>query len=900
MTKIPKYFSPNDYIKLNGDLKYVNNFDPITHFLSFGHNENRKYNLLANTNYPYLLHFLDIKKYDFDYFNDLIVAYKINNDKISSQIQTFDPNLYTIHSSDIMPIIEDIIFDQDMKYIKNGIYSDRELAKNINNFTLSKLLFETLNKISDPYYIKPNDPYKIDLLKDIFLTENKFEFIYRYFKFHTKYISDLGFTISNSIFNQKTAVIVETRNHILLKDIVYNIMFNLGSEWNLHIFCGFDNFIYVKNTFPNVKITLLPFHNLSVDLYDFIFLNTFFWNSIETEDILIFQTDTYLVSNPDELFINHNVYIGAPHRNEHCGTNYLTPSKFGLNGGLSFRKKSAMIHSINNIKVSDIDKYRISNGLKTIVRTPIHVFDINYEFLNKHFNINQNSIFIEFQQKPLINDYNPSKFDSTIESYKNFIYTVFNTDLIFEDVFFSHATEMLNYPLVGHFLAKKLFIQEDIYGHLIDIKGVHGWDKPYFALPYHKNIIKKYTLKLLNKKTLTTEAAGSIDDIDHHINKVNILIVCHNMKGGTEKYVKDVININKTYITNNFPNKNISIDFIRIKESNNQTTNITFNDVPIKLVQASTNFLIDNEYDIIHIHYLNEPAFILYRFIMELVNNAYPTKLIITIHDYHFIINDKINEYHLTIYNTNQSFLDEIKTKPININRMQNYKNMFYKADLILTGSTVCKIVYNYVFDLSHNIIKVHPHPEITYFEPICSSYNELNLSTLNIAVIGSIAVSKGSHMIQDMSSYINKMKIPWKIFHIGSGFNRNVKKSFDIVSIGSYSSEEHLRELLIENKINLIWFPAFRHESFCYTLTLAIQTNLPIIAYDSGTFRERLSNYQSPFKIHTCDYICEFLYKDIFELWDQLKNNTYSKIDYDNENLLTYDKISYEQIYAT
>jgi hypothetical protein len=864
MIKIPKHFNPNDYISLNGDIRYYRNINATNHYIINGHNENRKYNKLANSNYPFKLHLIDITKYNYNFFDDLIIDLKIDNN-IKNIYKKFESELNVNLKTTYYGIIHNILNDKNNNFIENGIYCERSLAKHLSHEQLHDLLNKYISQtdvLEDIVYSTP---------KEIFNIQNKFVFFHEFFKFNTKYISGLGFEIKNSINNNKTAVIIETRNHILFKHVVYNIMFNLGTDWNLHIFCGYDNYNYVKSIFPKIKITLLPFYNLSVDLYDFICLNEFFWNQISTEDILIFQTDTYLINKIDEI-MNDYVYLGAPHENIHGKISFLTPNNFGLNGGLSLRKKSVMLHCINNIKASDIDNYRISKGCHEIYRTPINEIEIDIDFFVNYFSVAPDSIE-----------------------------NMFNIDLIFEDVYFSHSIEMLKYPLPKTFVSKYFILQEKIHGTIYNVKGVHGWDKKYMPLEYHKTLLKKYIFRLLNKfknKSSLLQLTDSTNNTNlrnlDYDTIINVLIICHNMGGGTEKYVRDVININNKYIDTNYSNKKINFDIIRIKESNTQSINILFNNINVKLTNKSANFLKNTIYDVIHIHYLNEPAFILYDFIMEIMLNHSFNKprLIITLHDYHFIVNDRTNEYHLTIFNSNQNFIDELKLNKNNIINFEKYRKLFIEAELIITGSSTLKIIYNYVFNLNPNIIKIIPHPEPIYFTPINLP---LDFSELNIAVIGAISVSKGSHMIQEMSNFILKSSIPWKIFHIGSGFNYNTKKPQHINIIGSYSSETELKQLLIKNNINIIWFPAFRHESFCYTLTLAMQTELPIIAYDSGTFKERLSFYKHPYKIHYSDYSFNSIYNDINEFWSELKSGNYTKQNYE---IFSYDNINYARIY--
>jgi len=572
MIKLPKYFKSDSYFNLNKDLHKIN---PQEHFKKFGYKENKKYNELINTNYPIYLHLYNL----YDHFHDIIIDFKLKNIQLNYKF----PDDFLLYN-----VIASIIIDGNEKFIEKGIYSDRDLIKNIS-YNEFKTLLETYsnNEPKENIYLIPNNIFKI---------ENKFRFFYEYFKFHTVYIENAGFKINNNPNNINTAVIVETRNHIMFKYIVYNIMYNLGPTWNLHIFCGYDNYDYVKLTFPNVKITLLPFYNLSVDLYDFIFMNNFFWNSIDTENILIFQTDTFLVSPPINIINNNYPYIGAPHSNIHGGISFLTPKQFGLNGGFSFRKKSIMLYCIKNISPVDIDNYRSSNNMQKIFRTNIQIVDIDFDFLINNFNINRSDL----------------KFD-----------------LIFEDVYFSHCIEMLNLTKASLYISKHFIIQEDIYGLIYDVNGAHGWDKPYLQLDFFKNLLKKYTYNLLNKKQL----------IKNNEDTINILIICHNMAGGTEKYVRDIINI-----TNNKLN-NLNIDIIRIKESDSNCTKILFNNINYVLVNKLDSIIKRDYYHFIHINYFNEPSFILYDIILNICDKS---KLIITLHDYHFIINNKLEDYHIT------------------------------------------------------------------------------------------------------------------------------------------------------------------------------------------------------------------------------------------------------------
>jgi hypothetical protein len=147
-----------------------------------------------------------------------------------------------------------------------------------------------------------------------------------------------------SIFNNTdyTAVIIEPRNHKDLEVICKNVMYYLNESnsdvnWGLKIYHGNKNKEFVKNFTKdwNIQLENLEVDDLSGILYNNMLKTTKFWNTIPTENVLIFQTDTILRRFGIDEFISYN-YVGAPWIRHREGKNVG-------NGGLSFRKKSRML-----------------------------------------------------------------------------------------------------------------------------------------------------------------------------------------------------------------------------------------------------------------------------------------------------------------------------------------------------------------------------------------------------------------------------------------------------------------------------------------------------------------------------------------------------------------------------
>ena len=174
-------------------------------------------------------------------------------------------------------------------------------------------------------------------------------------------------------------VIVEPRAHPNLEFVLRNFMFLLAPiGWGLVIIHGTENGEFVRDIihgWPNVGLMGLSVANLpkSSD-YSRLLCQSSFWERLPNENILIFQTDTMLLSNKglgggsDTSFLEY-AYVGAPwwltcplsgnmFRPGATGKTLvadgeslkeLYPNLVG-NGGLSFRKRSAMMEACSTFQ----------------------------------------------------------------------------------------------------------------------------------------------------------------------------------------------------------------------------------------------------------------------------------------------------------------------------------------------------------------------------------------------------------------------------------------------------------------------------------------------------------------------------------------------------------------------
>jgi hypothetical protein len=145
------------------------------------------------------------------------------------------------------------------------------------------------------------------------------------------------------------AVIVEPRNDPLLVPIVLDTIKKIPQNTKVYIFHGTDNIEMIHQGLSEYihagKIVLINMgvSNITVKNYSDMLTTKEFWNQIDGENILIFQTDSCICSFPDHSIYNYLEYgyVGAPILNQLEKDNITAQ-----NGGFSLRKKSKMLEAI--------------------------------------------------------------------------------------------------------------------------------------------------------------------------------------------------------------------------------------------------------------------------------------------------------------------------------------------------------------------------------------------------------------------------------------------------------------------------------------------------------------------------------------------------------------------------
>ena len=151
----------------------------------------------------------------------------------------------------------------------------------------------------------------------------------------------------------KVAVIIEPRKLEVLCSILKWMIYLLApAGWKFIVYLGVSNARDVITLIRSyrvkdiVEIRYLGTDNLTFPQYNALLISKSFWESMPFENILIFQTDSVLINNKLDHLLQYD-YVGAPWPKE---TGWL-PKYVDTtgNGGLSLRRKSAMLRIIENV-----------------------------------------------------------------------------------------------------------------------------------------------------------------------------------------------------------------------------------------------------------------------------------------------------------------------------------------------------------------------------------------------------------------------------------------------------------------------------------------------------------------------------------------------------------------------
>lgn len=215
----------------------------------------------------------------------------------------------------------------------------------------------------------------------------------------------------------------------------------------------------------------------------------------------------------------------------------------------------------------------------------------------------------------------------------------------------------------------------------------------------------------------------------------------------------------------------------------------------------------------------------------------------VTLHDYYFI------NANPTLTNREGVFAEDFATRdafcgesyPIPghlpaAHWRAKYAVLLHGASRIFSPTARCRNIYRDYFPDLRIEVAYHPEWEQSQPYPMPAVPAFSNNDKMKVLVIGAMSREKGADVLERTATYrdpLNRLD-----YHLLGYAYRPL--AAQVVQHGAYV-DENLDQLIRELQPHLIWFPAQWHETYCYTLSAALRSGLPILASDLGSFPERL-----------------------------------------------------------
>jgi len=196
--------------------------------------------------------------------------------------------------------------------------------------------------------------------------------------------------------------------------------------------------------------------------------------------------------------------------------------------------------------------------------------------------------------------------------------------------------------------------------------------------------------------------------------------------------------------------------------------------------------------------------------------------------------NTIITHDHLCITNSYQNFYHNLVNK-INLNIQSNYN--LQNINNVITQNKANVHTFSKFYEKKNLIISELPDFKRSG-ETIYTSNDKII-----IGVIGAISIEKGSELLKLIKNAF-KDSTEFEIILFG-------KSHLDYIEQNSYSDIHELNKLLIKFKPNILIETSLWPETYSYTLTLAMLTQLPILSIKknfSSVIEDRLMSYKKKY----------------------------------------------------
>lgn len=173
------------------------------------------------------------------------------------------------------------------------------------------------------------------------------------------------------------------------------------------------------------------------------------------------------------------------------------------------------------------------------------------------------------------------------------------------------------------------------------------------------------------------------------------------------------------------------------------------------------------------------------------------------------------------------------------------YEKLFSQSRAVICPSVYLKRLMEKHYSTTWFIF--HPHETMICEEFVAENRKTLpenNSNILRIALCGNFVKHKGSGVfcetLTELSCRNHRRRFEFHVFgNVWDQISFSVCQK-QATFHGSFNGEAELLSLLSKFKIDVIWFPNQTPESYCFVLSTALKSGLPIVLPKIGAFTER------------------------------------------------------------
>ena len=213
---------------------------------------------------------------------------------------------------------------------------------------------------------------------------------------------------------------------------------------------------------------------------------------------------------------------------------------------------------------------------------------------------------------------------------------------------------------------------------------------------------------------------------------------------------------------------------------------------------------------------------------------------IITVHDFYWIngnptLTNSDGVFEADAFEHTHNPLYELPAHYTQESWRASFRKIFADADKIIFPSASTRDLFSRYFSIDNGVIA--PHVEVSR-NTLAVPEPLHDLSVVTVGVLGAVGKEKGADVLEKLAVMAEDNKAPFRFKLIGYAY-RALKST---PTTGSFNSKQ-LPQLIKENAVDVIFFPARWPETYSYTLSYALESGLPIFAPRIGAFVERLDN---------------------------------------------------------